>query len=697
MRNTRRIIPYALLSGLLVSCVTDHKLARVRISQPQMKEAVADTGFRLPRQITWTDDKGKEHIVTEATKDSVTGEYITQMELSEITVVAKSKQVAERNGKINLDFIVTVPGELISNKWQVQLTPVAYKPADTLYLDRIFLSGADFAKMQKKGYMRYQAFMNSIIPDSLYLQKLFDEKGYKKALAELEEEYFQAWKHEVISKERWIDWSDKANARFALFNYRMERNRQAIAGYNSILEYFPAYYLRREMDGKYIPSKWKVFAEGNYKIRTRDITPEDSVSITRRFTDYAKMAENRKKKEQAGEMYEKYVRFPYEAARLDTVIKEGDNFVYYYKQELPATENTKKIDLTLDGQILSKDETKTQLPPSDTITYFISSMVQFLDRSPRYKKKIITRKDEVSLRAYVTYKSGATEFSEDTGDNRAEIDKVFETIHGINYTGEFLIDSIRMTATSSPEGSADMNLFLSRGRALALKRYLARRSDDREGVDTLFRPRWTGEDWNRLHGLVLADDSLENKAYLLRIMKETDNPDSREYSLRKYPADYKRIREKHYPLLRGVEFKFHLHRRNMLQDTVVMPVIDTTYMQAVKMIEDRQYRQALAILDVSYPDDYNTAVCLMSLGYDKRALEIMARQPDTSDRNYLLAILYSRLKREEEALKMYVKSCDQDASKIWRGRLDPEINKLIVTYNLYKDNTSVNFYRKIKS
>ena len=685
MRKTRRIIPYALLSGLLVSCVTDHKLARVRISQPQMKEAVADTGFRLPRQITWTDDKGKEHIVTEATKDSVTGEYITQMELSEITVVAKSKQVAERNGKINLDFIVTVPGELISNKWQVQLTPVAYKSADTLYLDRIFLSGADFAKMQRKGYMRYQAFMNSIIPDSLYLQKLFDEKGYRKALAELEEEYFQAWKHEVISKERWIDWSDKANARFALFNYRMERNKQAIAGYNSILEYLPAYRLRREMDGKYIPSKWKIFAEGNYKIRTRNITPEDSASITRRFTDYAKMAENRKRKEQAGEMYEKYVRFPYEAARLDTVIKEGDNFVYYYKQELPATENTKKIDLTLDGQILSKDETKTQLPPSDTITYFISSMVQFLDRSPCYKKKIITRKDEVNLRAYVTYKSGATEFSEDIGDNRAEIDKVFETIHGINYTGEFLIDSIRMTATSSPEGSADMNLFLSKGRALALKKYLALRSDDREGVDTLFRPRWIGEDWNRLHELVLADDSLENKAYLLRIMKETDNPDNREYALRKYPADYMRIRGKHYPLLRGVEFKFHLHRRNMLQDTIVMPVIDTTYMQAVKMIEDRQYRQALAILDVSYPDDYNTAVCLMSLGYDKRALEIMTEQADTSDRNYLLAILYSRLKREEDALKMYVKSCDQDASKIWRGKLDPEINKLIVTYNLYKD------------
>lgn len=205
MRKTRHILPFAVFSGLLLSCSTAPRLARVRISQPQMRETAADTNYQLPKQVTWTDEKGVQHIVTEAAKDSVTGEYITQMELTEITVVAKSKQVAERNGRINLDFVVTVPGELISNKWQLQLTPVAYKRTDTIRLDRIFLSGADFAKMQKKGYMRYQAFMNSIIPDSLYLQKLFDEKGYRKALAELEDEYFQAWKHEVIAKERWID------------------------------------------------------------------------------------------------------------------------------------------------------------------------------------------------------------------------------------------------------------------------------------------------------------------------------------------------------------------------------------------------------------------------------------------------------------------------------------------------------------
>lgn len=318
MRTTKRIIPFALLSGLLLSCGSEHRLARVRISQPGVREATTDTACKVPEQIAWTDDKGERHIVTRAEKDSVTGEEITSVELSEITVMARSKQVAERNGKINLDFVVTVPGELVSNKWQLQLAPVAYKPSDTLYLDRIFLSGADFAKMQKRGYMRYQAFINSIIPDSLYLQKLFDGKGYRKALAELEEEYFQAWKHEVLQKERWIDWSDKANARFALFNWRVEQNRRAIAGYNSILEHLPAYWMTRELEGKYIPSRWRMFAEGGYKIRTRSISPEDSAVITRRFTDYGKMAENQKRKEQAGAMYDKYVRFPYEPARLDT-------------------------------------------------------------------------------------------------------------------------------------------------------------------------------------------------------------------------------------------------------------------------------------------------------------------------------------------------------------------------------------------
>lgn len=670
------------MAGLAVSCATHKPLDRVRISQPN-NETKVDTAYKLPTFIKWTDDKGQTRIVTQAERDSITGEEITTVQLSEITVTAKSKQVAERNGKINLDFIVTVPGSLINNKWQLQLTPVAYKAQDTVFLDKIFLSGSDFAKIQKKGYLQYQAFLSSIIPDSLYLKEMFNQKGYKKAMEELENEYFQAWKNEVIQKERWIDWSDKLNARFVHFNFKVDKNRAAIEGYNSLLEYLPAYSMHRSLDKKDIPSKWRMFAEGNHLIRTKNITPEDSISISKRFTDYKKIAENQRRKEMTEEMYDKYVRFPIQPARLDTIIKEGANFIYYYKQELPATENTKKIDLTLNGLILAKDETKTPLPPSDTLTYYVSSMIQFLDRTPRYKKKIISRKDEVNVTAYVNYKTASTTFDESIGDNKKEVEKVFETIRNINYTGEFLIDSIYMTATSSPEGSSAMNLQLSKVRAANLKKYLLQKTDDPEGVDSLFRPKWLGEDWGKLKNLIIEDDSISNKEKINEIL-EISNLDSREKALQSHPY-YSYIREKYYPKLRAVEFKFHLHRRDMIQDTIIMPVIDTTYQRAIKMIEEREYKQALVLLDEQYPDDYNTAICLMSLGYDSRALEIMRKQPDTSNRNYILAILYVRLKKEDEAVKSYIKSCDQDESKIWRGKLDPEINTLIRTYNLYKD------------
>lgn len=680
MKQKNLIIP--IVAGLAVSCATQRPLDRVRISQPNMEQK-RDTTFELPQMIKWTDEKGQTRIVTQAERDSVTGEEITTVQLSEITVTARSKQIAERNGKINLDFIVTVPASLINNKWQLQLTPVAYKPQDTIYLDKIFLSGSDFAKMQKKGYLQYQAFLSSIIPDSLYLKEMFNQKGYKKAMEELENEYFQAWKNEVIQKERWIDWSDKINARFVHFNFKVDQSRAAIEGYNSILEYLPAYSMHRSLEKKDVPSKWRMFADGNHLIRTKSITPEDSIEISKKFTDYKKIAENQRKKEMKEEMYDKYVRFPIQPAKLDTITKEGSNFVYYYKQELPATENTKKIDLTLNGLILSKDETKTPLPPSDTITYYISSMVQFLDHAPRYKKKIISRKDEVNVTAYVNYKTASTTFEEGIGNNKKEIEKVFETIRNINYTGEFLIDSIYMTATSSPEGSSTMNLQLSKGRAINLKKYLLQKSDDPEGVDSLFRPRWLGEDWDKLRQLIIEDDSIPERGKINNLY-EIANWDKREVAMRTLPF-YSYIREKYYPLLRAVEFKFHLHRRGMIQDTIVMPVIDTTYQRAIQMIEDRKYKQALVLLDEQYPDDYNTAICLMSLGYDKRALDIMLQQPDTSDRNYVLAILYVRLKMQEQAVKSYIKSCDQDESKIWRGKLDPEINTLIKTYNLYKD------------
>lgn len=666
------------------SCVSQVPMSRVRLTQPDVR--IEKDTVLTKKEFSWVDENGVEKIISRAEKDSATGENLTTIHLSGVTVSAKSKQVAERNGMINLDFIVTVPSELINKKWQVQLTPEAFTKRDTMFFDKIFLSGADFAKMQKKGYLQYQAFLSSIIPDSLYLQQLFNKKGYRKAIKELEEEYYQAWKNEVLFKESWIDWSDKLNRRFIMFNTKMESNRASIAGNEAtLLRFFPAYWLRRNLTVETVPGKWKMFLEGNHSIKTKSITPEDSVRISKRFYDYKRIAENQRKSEMKDEMFNKLVKLPYESSKLDTIIQSGDNFIYFYKQRVPATDDTKTIKLTLDGVVVSTNAVRTQLPPSDTLTFYVSSMSQFLDHEPRYKKKIITKKDEVNVTAYINYVTAGYRFDASLGDNDSEIQKVFNTINSINFTGECLIDSIHMTATSSPEGSSSLNYNLAKKRALNLKAYLSETSEDKEGIDTLFRPRWKGEDWVKLKNFITEDDSLQAKYSILSLIDEITDEDLREREIKKYNQDYVYLREKYYPLLRGVEFKFHLHRRNMIKDTIIMPVIDTTYMNAVKDVELKHYKKALAVLSDEYPEDYNTAICLMSLGYDTKALEVMQKQKDSSNRNYILAILCARLKREEDAVRYYLRSCEQGQDKIWRGRLDPEINKLIETYNLNKD------------
>ena len=86
-----------------------------------------------------------------STRDEKTGEDIRTVELEGLTVIAKSKQVPERNGKIALDFIVRVPSAMINDKWQLQLTPKLYLPTDTIELEKLFLSGAEFLRYDRTG------------------------------------------------------------------------------------------------------------------------------------------------------------------------------------------------------------------------------------------------------------------------------------------------------------------------------------------------------------------------------------------------------------------------------------------------------------------------------------------------------------------------------------------------------------------
>lgn len=687
--RANKILVCVLLALGVVSCTITKRLernaSRVRLSQPGAMTAREDTtAGTVPGLITYMDKEGNEHFVTRNEADSRTGEDISVVDLGGVVITARSKNVSERFGKVNLDFIVTVPEALISRKWQVRLQPLLYKRDEVIPLDKILLSGADFLKTQKRGYEMYQAFMSSIIPDSAYLRTLFDQRGYKKAMASLDEEFYRSWRDDLLLERQYIDWSDRMNKRYLVFNRKMERNRRNIGEDGPLISHLPSYWLFRDMDEAIVPGKYRMFLSGEYDFKRKEITPEDSARIAERFFDYRRMAENERKKELAETKFKEYVRFPMESARLDSVVKTGSDFKYYYQQEIVADEDIKRLDLTLDGRIVALDESTFGLPPSDTITYFISSMLQFADKTPRYKLRVVERKAEVGLISYISYKSGASAVDETLGDNKSELDKIFETIEKLTFSGELLMDSISMVASASPEGNSALNMSLSRARAEALKRYLSQRTDDKHGIDTLLSARWIGEDWERLRKKISSSEDIKNKAAILDIISAESNLDVRELSIRnRYREDYDYIREYLYPELRVVSFRFSLHRRDMVKDTIHTTVIDDYYVRGMDLLERRKYKEALVIL--SDYNDYNTAICLMSLGYDNRALEILMEAADESNRNYLLAILATRLRREEEAVRYLMRSVEQDETKIYRGRLDPEINRLITAYGLFNE------------
>jgi hypothetical protein len=603
------------------------------------------------------------------------GENIMSVSLLDVTIVAKSRNIPERAGKISIDFMVQVPAKLIDNKWQVQLTPFADKNGKRIQFDKILLSGAQFLKQQKRGYQMYQNFVSSIIPDSAYMQRLFDEKGFQKALFHFDEQFYDAWRKDLLSQSRFIDWRSIRNKRNMLFNGKMERNRASVNP-NDWKNILPAYWLEREITD--ISGKWKNFLSAEYDFEKKIITMEDSIEISKRFFDYKRMMENERKKALMDEKYNEYVRFPKESCRLDTVIRVGDNFEYYYSQNIDADENIKKIDVMIDGEVIALDESRYNLPPSDTLTYFISSMVQFLDRSPKYKRIIRSRHSQAAVTAYINFTAGSTRFVETAGNNKEEIDKVMKTLHKLTFTGELVLDSVNMIATASPEGNNRINLNLSEARAQELKKYLLQQSDYPETAE-LFQPRAIGEDWGLLTELIRIDENIKNRTAILMAVGSEKNTDAKEWALRKFD-DYPYIRQKLYPRLRAVKFDFHLHRKEMVKDTIHTTVVDTIYMDAVQMMENRQYHAALEVLE-EY-NDQNTAVCLMSLGYDKRAIEILeALRPDENTL-YLLSILYVRENRFDEAISAFAKACELDVSKWYRGNLDPEISKLIIDYNL---------------
>ncbi|MFR9517129.1 MAG: hypothetical protein SNI49_09020 [Rikenellaceae bacterium] len=318
--------------------------------------------------------------------------------------------------------------------------------------------------------------------------------------------------------------------------------------------------------------------------------------------------------------FERFVKHPYpEGVRLDSIVESRTALTYYYTQEVSTEGEGKKMLLTLKGKVNGLDGSYYELPPTDTLQYSISSMLTFIDPTPRYVTKVIEKYAVVNDKNYLSFPVGKTTIVDTLGDNGEQLGRIEWLMDQLINQYEFHVDSIILTASASPEGSFALNDKLSKGRALSLKERLV----DRFGsdVDTLISVRWIAEDWTELSRLITSS-GITNGDKINALITSIENPDSRESAIRsKYPKEYAQIRKELYPKLRSVNFKYDLRRVGMLKDTIHTTELDSVYLRGIELLEQRKYSDSFRVLN-EYRD-HNCALAMMSLGYDDGAYEIL--------------------------------------------------------------------------
>ena len=110
------------------------------------------------------------------------------------------------------------------------------------------------------------------------------------------------------------------------------------------------------------------------------VTEQDAID---HYTRKISMRRNARRAARSEAMYKRYVPVPIvnEGIRLDTVVLGDRDLLYTYIETIPAKSGVKKAQVTLSGEIYQLDKVIYRIPATEPLTYYISSLTAFVDKS----------------------------------------------------------------------------------------------------------------------------------------------------------------------------------------------------------------------------------------------------------------------------------------------------------------------------
>ena len=312
----------AILIGIFTchSCSVPTKIQTVK--EHQMKASIGIPEYEMLRTArqdsTNTLDYQKQEIsltdgsILMRAEADENGEMVARDRIIPSVVVARFRNIAERGGKVNIEFEIRVPEGMLDELWQLRF----YPDLDGRKLEPVYITGTQYRESQLKGYERYNRFIASIITDSTRFINL-------KAL-------------ELFIQRNIPD----------LYAFKQDSTLVSEAQFTSVF----------------------------------GVTEQEAID---HYTRKLSKRLNARRAARSSAMYRKYIPVPIvsEGIRLDTVIRADEEFVYLYRETLPARDGKKKAKLSVCGKIFELNKAIYTIPPTDTLTYYISSLTAFIDKS----------------------------------------------------------------------------------------------------------------------------------------------------------------------------------------------------------------------------------------------------------------------------------------------------------------------------
>ena len=148
--SIRKIISAGILTGVLYAmfgCSVAGRLQRHRttasLSQLTRAERQQRQQDYRPQVVKLQRDSNTFYLTPVDTLAD--GERVMALQIEQVTVVAKMRSIPERNGRVVLDFIVTLPRQLLGKSRSVVITPILHKPDESVALEDLVIRGGRFS------------------------------------------------------------------------------------------------------------------------------------------------------------------------------------------------------------------------------------------------------------------------------------------------------------------------------------------------------------------------------------------------------------------------------------------------------------------------------------------------------------------------------------------------------------------------